>query len=63
MKFKQNFLTHNLCKLNLINNYIMMILNFFHKTNNITLWRDIRDNKIIRKKILEFVSKYFVNNC
>ena len=44
----------------------MLVLNFFHKTKNGTLWEGIRDSKIIRKEYLgEYVTKYFVkvSNC
>ena len=37
----------------------MLILNFFHKTKNDTLWRDIRGSKIIRK---EYLSLLISNN-
>ena len=39
----------------MINNYVMLILNFFHKTKNDTPWRDIRDSKIIRKEYLSLL--------
>ena len=35
---------------NMISNYITLILNFFHKIKNDTLWRNIKDSKIIRKE-------------